>query len=370
MMAEFDTKPEWVKLKEVVNGETKLDAETVNAVLRAIASRDDFLEQVDGFIKARLNKVLGDLGIQEASDSTQQDPKFKASTLKSLSALPFGEGLNEQLQGLFPANAALVTDANGKPEWVPKSSLGGDGGTPTPTPDIKGLVKEVVFLMERVERPGNSLNTFRSGLVDRWIPVRLNALNRYGEEGIKFLSFNADSTQLIESPPDASGDGWSEFGKAPIAYRLPRGTYFIDGFVNGIYIEAFQARFTLSSGVASDRERELSAVYGNVASTSRLPLRTGDNPNNLEDAIMSISTFSGLIEESIFGDEITKDFSLEVVYHGVEDFFQIPPYPTRPVPAGGIFGIIQGASQMPGQGSGNPVAGFNIYKSLRIQRIE
>lgn len=325
----FARESKWSEIKQLVDGETKLDASTLNdELLRLVISRTDYLrEHLESLME--FLKVLYDPNDARPEEEKQADPRFAATLLQLLAdsrvegrVTPPGTALTE-----LPSDSMLTTDNAGRATWRAIADVVA-GGTTAPTPETSGI-KSVVVLEERKLRSVGASSDITPAL-DQTIfyPSAWNYVQTWGEEIItKFYTLD-EFSQVSEIPP--TNGQWD--GIYPLFMTLKKGNYMVDGVINLLYAGNGQCRLAKGktgnvpgTTTENDDQRHASAIYGSSAIATRLgmpvvlesDIARGFNAVDevqrpWSDANNSASSFHAMITEGFFEgmDEINIAFEL------------------------------------------------------------
>lgn len=383
-MEVFEPKPEWKQLQQVVDGESELDQETINQMARIIVSRDDYLRNhLEALIRQLSILYTEGRSLDEPDSAT--NPLFQISPIAQLAKIPFDTG-TAALQGLFPAEKVLGTDAEGKLVWRNPESSSGGGDTTTPA-DITGLTKGVLYLEESFPRGGQG----GSGIIARndasreseFFPSPWNVVKSWGERMVdNFYGFDVNSGNISTVQPNDQGQ--LARNNSAFFFTLRKGNYLVDAMVNCMFTRVGQCRFTKPSIGFADLESSLStpeknrdSVYGSHGWANRLAMPSidrnvnpagntwnpGDEPvgtDSWRDISNSESIIQGVITEDFFEGKESIMVDFEVCFFGSADkgYRDGNGNPADFTPI--VWGV--GINEFPQDT-------VNVYKRLRLQKI-
>ncbi len=332
----FTPESKWSEIKRLVDGETKLDAATLNGeVLRLLVSRTDYLrEHLETLMEAL--KIIYDPNDTRTDEEKQADPRLAASVLQLLANSRVDGRVTPQ-QGLMelPTDSVLTTDDAGRATWRAIADVVGSGSDTTPTPtEPQPAIKSIVVLEERkarddVSSPSGDISPSDESQSGLFRASAWNYVQTWGEEIItKFYNFEGTGSTPQETTPTAGGQ-WNN--NYPLFFGLKKGNYMIDGVINLIYARTGQCRLskvntndlTPGSSGEDDFARHTSAIYGSnvfATRTSNAIIQQSVSPRgfnsfsdeqlNWADANNSASSFHSMITEDFFEgkDEINVSF--------------------------------------------------------------
>ncbi|MEM7556149.1 MAG: hypothetical protein AAF378_19015 [Cyanobacteria bacterium P01_A01_bin.84] len=382
----FSSDPKWMDIQEVVDGETKLDAETINKKLRAIASRTDYLKtHLEALMNAlKIMYLEGDGRSQEEKDT---QPMFNQSVLQLLAGLKV-EGQLAPPNGLtsLPSDTIFTTDQSGAPTLKATENVVSSGGNSNPAPTEDKGVKGVIVLEEKNIRGTrtagtSSITTSPAEFNKTFYPSGWNYMQRWGEEIISNFYYLDNNSLPQTTAPDTDGN-WTR--NYPLFFTLKKGNYMIDAVIDLLYARTGQARIAKQSiGLSSSTDEDFDAInksslYGSQAFATRLSLPIipgeedefdGSNIYNAGfetakqwgDANNSTSQIHGIITEQFFEGKEELDIGFEVFFADANYTGLKQPAPTlgQFVWAFGFNGFNEA-----------PEDTFNIFKRLRIVKLD
>ena len=216
------------QINEFVNGETELNAETINAFLQDLLNKTEYC-------KTNIEALQTHLNIQNSNASTEAVPDYDPSALKAFvdaSQANFDPILG---QIKFPADKQVVTDADGKLQFIDKD--GGGGVSPTPSTGMTGAVylsEAPTYASTNFAKTITSVSESEDSFPPQdgaWVPQSFSNGIEWGTNIIRLYRYldPIEFTLKDSSPPDA--DGNFPPGRLPSGFVLRKGTYVIDAIL-------------------------------------------------------------------------------------------------------------------------------------------